>query len=37
MIEDVSVDRQKNKKIMMDKKEELKKILDELKMLEAEI
>lgn len=37
MIEDVSVDRQKNKKIMMDKKEELKKVLDEIKRLEAEL
>lgn len=37
MLEDVYADRKKNKNIMMDKKEELKKILDEIKKLEAEI
>lgn len=37
MLEDVYADRKKNKNIMMDKKEELKKVLDEIKKLEAEI
>jgi len=37
MLEDVYADRKKNKKIMMSKKDELKKVLDEIKMLEAEL
>ena len=37
MLKDVYADRKKNKKIMMQKKEELKKVLDEIKALEAEI
>jgi DNA polymerase elongation subunit (family B) len=37
MLEDVYADRKKAKKVMMDKKEDLKKILDEIKQLEAEI
>lgn len=37
MIEDIYKDRKKNKKIMMNKKEELKKVLDEIKKLESEI
>lgn len=37
MLEDVYADRKKNKNIMMDKKDELKKVLDEIKKLEAEI
>jgi DNA polymerase elongation subunit (family B) len=37
MLKDVYADRKKNKKIMMQKKEELKKILDEIKKLESEI
>lgn len=37
MLKDVYSDRKKNKKIMMDKKEELKKVLDEIKKLESEI
>jgi DNA polymerase elongation subunit (family B) len=37
MLEDVYADRKKNKNIMMDKKEELKKVLDEIKKLEAEL
>jgi DNA polymerase elongation subunit (family B) len=37
MLEDVFSDRKKNKKIMMQKKEELKKVLDEIKALESEI
>ena len=37
MLEDVYADRKKNKNIMMDKKEELKKVLDEIKQLESEI
>lgn len=37
MLEDVYADRKKAKKIMMGKKEELKKVLDEIKMLESEI
>lgn len=34
MLEDVYADRKKNKKMMMDKKEELKRVLDEIKELE---
>jgi DNA polymerase elongation subunit (family B) len=37
MLKDVYADRKKNKKIMMQKKEELKKVMDEIKALEAEI
>ena len=37
MLKDVYADRKKNKKIMMQKKEELKKVLDEIKALEAEL
>ena len=37
MLEDVYADRKKAKKVMMDKKEELKQVLDEIKKLEAEI
>jgi DNA polymerase elongation subunit (family B) len=37
MLEDVYADRKKAKKVMMDKKEDLKKILDEIKQLETEI
>ena len=37
MLEDVYADRKKAKKVMMQKKEDLKKILDEIKQLEAEI
>lgn len=37
MLEDVYADRKKNKNIMMDKKEELKKVEDEIKKLEAEL
>jgi DNA polymerase elongation subunit (family B) len=37
MLNDVYHDRKKNKKIMMQKKDELKKILDEIKKLESEI
>jgi len=37
MLEDVYADRKKNKKIMMQKKEELKEVMDEIKKLEAEI
>jgi len=37
MLKDVYADRKKNKKIMMQKKEELKKIMDEIKALEAEL
>lgn len=37
MLEDVYADRKKNKKIMMQKKEEMKDVLDEIKRLEAEI
>jgi DNA polymerase elongation subunit (family B) len=37
MLKDVYADRKKNKKIMMQKKEELKKVLDEIKALETEI
>jgi DNA polymerase elongation subunit (family B) len=37
MLEDVYADRKKNKKIMMDKKEELKELEDMIKKLEAEL
>ena len=37
MLEDVYADRKKNKKIMMQKKEELKEVMDEIKRLEAEL
>ena len=37
MLEDVYAVRKKNKKIMMQKKEELKEVMDEIKRLEAEI
>jgi DNA polymerase elongation subunit (family B) len=37
MLEDVYADRKKNKKIMMNKKEELKEVMDEIKKLEAEL
>lgn len=37
MLEDVYADRKKNKKIMMGKKEELKKVLDEIEKLESEL
>jgi hypothetical protein len=37
MLNDVYSDRKKNKKIMMQKKDELKKVLDEIKALESEI
>ncbi len=37
MLEDVYADRKKNKKIMMDKKEEMKDVLDEIAKLEAEL
>jgi DNA polymerase elongation subunit (family B) len=37
MLEDVYSDRKKNKKIMMDRKEELNEVLDEIKKLESEI
>jgi DNA polymerase elongation subunit (family B) len=37
MLEDVYADRKKNKKIMMQKKEELKEVMDEIKRLESEI
>jgi DNA polymerase elongation subunit (family B) len=37
MLEDVYADRKKNKGIMMDKKEELKKVLDEIKKLEQDL
>lgn len=37
MLEDVYSDRKKNKKIMMEKKNELSKVLDEIKMLEKEL
>lgn len=37
MLEDVYADRKKAKKVMMQKKEDLKKILDEIKKIEAEI
>jgi DNA polymerase elongation subunit (family B) len=36
MLEDVYADRKKNKKIMMQKKEELKDVMDEIKKLESE-
>jgi DNA polymerase elongation subunit (family B) len=37
MLEDVYFERKRNKKIMMDKKEELKSVLDEIKKLESDI
>ena len=37
MLDDVYADRKKNKKIMMSKKEELKKVQDEIKRLESEL
>jgi predicted nucleic acid-binding Zn-ribbon protein len=37
MLEDVYADRKKAKKEMMDKKEELKSIVDEIKQLESEL
>jgi DNA polymerase elongation subunit (family B) len=37
MLEDVYADRKRNKKIMMQKKEELKEVLDQIKKLESEI
>ena len=37
MLEDVYADRKKNKKIMMDRKDDLKKVMDEIKKLEAEL
>lgn len=37
MLDDVFKERKKNKNIMMDKKKELKKVLDEIKNLEAEL
>lgn len=37
MLEDVSIDRKKNKKIMLSKKEELKEILEEIYRLESEL
>ena len=37
MLKDVSFDRQSAKKTMMQKKDELKKVLDEIKALEAEL
>jgi len=37
MLEDVYADRKKNKKIMMQKKEELKEVLDQIKKLESEL
>jgi DNA polymerase elongation subunit (family B) len=37
MLKDVYADRKKNKKIMMSKKDELKKVLDEIKELEKEL
>ena len=37
MLNDVYSDRKKNKKIMMDRKDELKEVLDEIKKLESEI
>jgi DNA polymerase elongation subunit (family B) len=37
MLEDVYSDRKKNKKIMMDKKNELSKVLEEIKLLEREL
>lgn len=37
MLEDVYADRKKNKKIMMNKKEDLKKVLDEIQKLELEL
>jgi hypothetical protein len=37
MLEDVYADRKKAKKVMMDKKEEYKSVMDEIKKLEAEL
>jgi len=37
MLEDVYADRKKAKGKMMDKKEELKQVMDEIKKLEAEL
>jgi hypothetical protein len=37
MIEDVYLDRKTNKKIMMQKKEEYKAVMDEIKQLESEL
>jgi hypothetical protein len=37
MLEDVYADRKKNKKIMMGKKEELKRVLDRIQKLESEV
>jgi DNA polymerase elongation subunit (family B) len=37
MLEDVFADRKRNKKIMLQKKEELKKVMDEIKKLESEL
>ena len=37
MLEDVYADRKKAKKVMMTKKEELKEVMDEIKMLESEL
>jgi hypothetical protein len=37
MLEDVYADRKKAKKVMMDKKEEYKRIQDEIALLEAEL
>jgi hypothetical protein len=37
MLEDVYADRKKNKKIMMQKKEELKIVMDRIKILESEL
>jgi hypothetical protein len=37
MLDDVYADRKKNKNIMMQKKEEYKAVMDEIKKLEAEL
>jgi hypothetical protein len=37
MLEDVYADRKKSKKIMMNKKDDLKKVQDEIKKLEKEL
>ena len=37
MLESVYADRKRNKNIMMDKKEELKMVMDEIKRLESEL
>jgi hypothetical protein len=37
MLDDVYADRKKNKKIMMQKKEEYKAVMDEIKQLELEL